>query len=149
MKDGSRTVYLVARIYHLIREQIDKTLAGPGITSVQYSVLSLIRGAGGLSSAQLARRYRVKPQSMNKIVRDLEDAGLVRRSANWENRRVLIAELTPQGDALLNECDRLIDAYELDLMRDMPPDDIAAFRRVAKGLMERGIGRHPDPSGHA
>lgn len=140
MTEGSRTVYLVARIYHLIRDQIDKTLARPGITSVQYSVLSLIRGAGGLSSAQLARRYRVKPQSMNKIVRDLEEAGLVCRSMHWENRRVLVAELTPKGDALLDECDSLIDEYERDLLRDMPSDDIEAFRRVAKGLMERGIG---------
>jgi DNA-binding MarR family transcriptional regulator len=137
MTEKSRTVYLIARLYYLVREQMDAELAKEEITSVQYTVLSLIRGSDGLSSAQLARRYRVKPQSMHKTVRDLEAAGLIERAAGWENKKALVAVLSEKGRERLARCDTLIDAYERQLFRDAPAEDLEAFRRVAKSLMER------------
>lgn len=137
MKDKSRTVYLVARIYYLIREQMDVELAKEGLTSLQYSVLSLIRGSDGLSSAQLARRYRVKPQSMNRVVQDLEAKGLIERTVDRENRKVLVAILSTAGKETLRRCDRLIDSYEGEIFDTISPDDLDAFRRVAKVVIDK------------
>jgi len=137
MRDKSRTVYLVARIYYLIREQMDAELAKENLTSLQYSVLSLIRGSNGLSSAQLARRYSVKPQSMNRVIHDLEAKDLIERTPDRENKKVLVAILSDAGRATLQRCDRLIDVYEREIFKTIAPEDLDAFRRVAKTLIER------------
>lgn len=137
MNSQPRTVYLVARMYHLIREEMDAELAKLGITSVQYSVLSLIRSGDGLSSAQLARRYRVKPQSMIKIVKDLEDKGLIERHIGPDSRKALVAWLTAEGAAQLQGCDDLIDRFESRIFHDVAEADIAAFRRVARTLIDQ------------
>jgi DNA-binding MarR family transcriptional regulator len=137
MDDHPRTVYLVARIYYLIREQMDAELAKENITSVQYSVLSLIRGGGGLTSAQLARRYRVKPQSMNTIVKDLESKNLITRDRGPESKKELVAVLSKAGVEKLRRCDDLIDVYESKVFDMVDPADINAFRRMAKTLIKQ------------
>ncbi|TDK45664.1 MarR family winged helix-turn-helix transcriptional regulator [Antarcticimicrobium luteum] len=143
MNSQPRTVYLLARIYHVIREQMDSELARLGITSVQYSILSLIRAGDGLSSAQLARRYRVKPQSMIKIVKDLEDKDLIERHIGPDSRKALVARLTAEGSTALDRCDATIDRFENRIFTDVAPEDIAAFRRVARTLIDQ-TGFSPD-----
>ena len=93
-----------------------KSLEGPlrelGLTVPQYSTLRAVERAPGASSAELARKALVTPQTMNALVLQLEDADLITRTASATNLRVLNAELTPNGKALMTKAHRLVRRLE-------------------------------------
>ena len=46
-----------------------------GLTTLQYTTLSVLGAAGELSNAQLARRSYMTPQSMSEVIEALEGPG--------------------------------------------------------------------------
>jgi DNA-binding MarR family transcriptional regulator len=107
-----RVSYLVFRLERRIRARLDEALARLGVTTTEYMALSELRIRDGLSSAQLARIAFVTPQAMNLVVRDLADRGLVRRTPDPGQPRVLRTSLTRKGSGLLRRCDRALDGIE-------------------------------------
>ena len=93
-----------------------RSLEGPlrelGLTIPQYSTLRALERAPGASSAELARNALVTPQTMNALVLQLEEAELLTRTASATNLRVLNAELTPNGKALMTKAQRLVRRLE-------------------------------------
>src|SRR5450631_3015923 len=73
--------------------------ANPGELSwSQIAVLARLDKAGGMmTTAELARAERVKPQSMGTTLSDLEQAGLVQRRPHPSDGRQVLFALTPEG----------------------------------------------------
>jgi DNA-binding MarR family transcriptional regulator len=65
-----------------------------------------------MSSAQLARLYDVKPQTMIKQILLLESKGLIDRKPSKNNKRLLELKLTPAGKDRLEQCQK--DSRELE-----------------------------------
>ncbi|MBN6039006.1 MarR family winged helix-turn-helix transcriptional regulator [Amycolatopsis sp. 195334CR] len=114
------TLYLVKRLELVIRARMDEALRPKGLTTLQFTALTALRRRSGLSSAQLARRSFVTPQTMNEMVRWLEERGHIERTRDPANRRVLLLALTPAGETLLAECDPLVEAIEAELLAAIP-----------------------------
>src|SRR6185437_9295499 len=94
-------IYAVGRVNQGIRREMRAHLAGFSLSVQEYTTLSVLAVRPGLSNAQLARRALVTPQSMIEILSKLESRRLVRRTVDPANARVLRAELTRAGTALL------------------------------------------------
>jgi DNA-binding MarR family transcriptional regulator len=102
-------------------------------------VLGRLSREGPASISELATADRVRPQSMAQTVRDLEDAGLLTRHPDPDDRRRVVLELTPAGadqlqaarasreDWLTRSLEQELDAAERRQLRDA----IALLRRVA------------------
>ncbi|OLT37820.1 MarR family transcriptional regulator [Actinomadura sp. CNU-125] len=114
------TLYLVKRLELVIRARMDEALRPHGLTTLQFTALTALRHRDGLSSAQLARRSFVTPQTMNEMVRALEKHGHIERRRDPGNRRVLLISLTGSGRALLRRCDPLVEAIEDDMLGAIP-----------------------------
>ena len=97
--------YLIKELQHLLRTQIESRMRAKGLwLSFPHSaVLMTLNEEPGLSGAQLARRCSVTAQTMNGLLHPLEAKGLIERSADPENARVLKCYLKPKGTALLQE----------------------------------------------
>ncbi|MDX3586209.1 MarR family winged helix-turn-helix transcriptional regulator [Streptomyces europaeiscabiei] len=91
---GPLTIYLVKQLELAIRSFMDDELRPYGLTAFQYTALTVLQHRGGLSSAQLARRSFVRPQTMHEMVRALEERGLIERARPPDNRRIMEARLT-------------------------------------------------------
>ena len=141
MTSPALTVYLISRLYYAARSKIDSALADLGITSVQYTVLSLLRGRDHLSSADIARRYFVKPQSMNQIIFSLERLDLIVRNADPDNRRILRVQLTEKGTTLLAACDERINRIEGAMLDGLSPEQVEAFRATGFAILRNSYGR--------
>lgn len=75
-----------------------KRLEGPHqLAPHQFSCLAVIHKSGKISMKELGARIGVSKQQLTRIVDVLEDAGLVRRFTEPENRRLLYAEMTAKG----------------------------------------------------
>lgn len=132
-----RTIYIISRIHYAMRSRIDQALREAELTSVQYTVLSLLKWRPNLSSADIARRYFVKPQSMNEIIFGLERRGLIERETSARNRRILLIKLTSEGQKLIDRCEALVDEIEADVLSELEPDTLTALR----GSLENVLGR--------
>jgi DNA-binding MarR family transcriptional regulator len=100
-----------------------KNLEGPlrelGLTLPQYTTLRALERAPGASSAELARTALVTPQTMNALVLQLEQEDLITRSTSTTNLRILNAELTPRGKALLTKAHRIVRRLERVAVADL------------------------------
>jgi DNA-binding MarR family transcriptional regulator len=72
--------------------------ANPGELSwSQTAALARLEKAGSMTTAELARGERVKPQSMGTTLSDLEQAGLVQRRPHPSDGRQVLFALTAEG----------------------------------------------------
>jgi DNA-binding MarR family transcriptional regulator len=72
--------------------------ANPGeLTWSQIATLARLEKAGAMTTADLARSERVKPQSMGTTLADLEQEGLVQRRPHPTDGRQVLFALTAEG----------------------------------------------------
>jgi len=130
-----RTFYLVKRLETEAGMALDRALADHDVTGGQYLILSLVSREGGRSSAELARRAYITPQSMNEVIAALEHKGYIRRTENPDNRRILQVSLTREGRRLLTSCDKAVDIAETAFLSVLKPKKLAEFRATLEQLL--------------
>lgn len=130
-----RTFYLVKRLETEAGNALDEALRDFDITSGQYLILSLVSREGGRSSAELARRAYVTPQSMNEVIAALESKNYIKRTENPENRRMLQVSLTASGRRLLERCEKSVDAAEAAYFSGLSAKKLAEFRATLERLL--------------
>jgi DNA-binding MarR family transcriptional regulator len=108
------------------------------MTPAQYTVMSLLAARNDQSSADLARRAGVTPQSMSEIIAALERKGLISRSESPEHRRILTVCLTVQGRKLLKQCDKRVDELEVLLLNGLNEGDVEAIRKILYVVIHNG-----------
>jgi DNA-binding MarR family transcriptional regulator len=129
VQDEPLTLYMVKRLELVIRARMDVALRPFGLSTVQFTALTALRARDGLSSAQLARRSFVTPQTMNEMVHSLERRGLIARRQAPGNRRVLLLTLTDSGQELLAQCDPLVEAIEREMLAAIPAGQHGLLRQ--------------------
>jgi DNA-binding MarR family transcriptional regulator len=93
-------VELVARLRAVIgrlARQLNETSTGEGLTPSQYSVLGLVRGRGPLGLAELTELEGLNPTMLSRIIRVLDERGLIRRLPDPSDMRAARVEITPEG----------------------------------------------------
>ena len=128
MTKTARTSYLIRRAQLLVYTNLTECLRAYGLTPIQYMMLSLSRRGGEMSSADLARRFSIAPQSVNEMIAALQRKKLIARRTTRENRRILRISLTPEGKELLRKCDRQVDRMEKRLFAPLSQTELAALR---------------------
>lgn len=126
----------IARLHRRIRTEGDPaTDLGP----TALAVLGHLDRAGELAVGRLAEQERVRPPSMTRVVRSLEEEGyVVRRAAEADGRRVLVA-LTDHGADAVHHERRRRDAWLARRLRELTPEERATLRRAAP-ILERMAG---------
>ena len=73
------------------------------LTLSAISLLGTLGRLGPMPAVRLATEVRLQPQSLTRLVGNLERDGLIERRRNPEDRRVLVIALTQAGKAALAE----------------------------------------------
>src|ERR1700712_4543015 len=101
---GITTAELVERLMrsaHRLRRASMKSLAPLGLTPAQERMLRLVsRGESPWRMGELAARMGIVPRSATSLVDALEQAGLVERAIDPDNRRSILVRLTGHGQDL-------------------------------------------------
>lgn len=130
-----RTFYIIAQANAAIRMHLEQALRPLKLTPTQYKILSLLHGNEGITAAEMARRFFVKPQSINEALGSLTRRGLTTKSQDPNNRRTQRLSLTPEGLACLRECEVRADRVERELLGRLPPRENAELRRHLRRLL--------------
>ena len=84
---------------HLLR-RVRRSDPLTGVPAAQLSALSVLMG-GARTLGEMAAAEQVRPPTMSTLVGDLERAGLVRRSSDPADARIVRLEMTAKGRRVL------------------------------------------------
>lgn len=143
MAERARTIFLTKMLETEIRLELDSILRGLGYTTTQYTMLSVIENARApYSSAGLARRLRITPQSANETVASLDRNRLLLKKSDPNNGRALLLSLSAKGRAVLERLDRQVDDAEARLFSVLSERELDLFRenlrRIVSATARRG-----------
>lgn len=97
----------ILRSSDLLQRRIGEVLKASELSSTQYNVLRILRGAGseGLACGEISNRMVTRDPDITRLLDRLEKRGLVARSREKEDRRVVTARITQAGLDLLKKLD--------------------------------------------
>src|SRR5918912_2045475 len=101
-----------------------------GLSAARLSALSVLVFGGPRTLGELAAAEQVKPPTMTRIVRALEDDGLVRREADPADGRVARLHATAEGERVLWEGRRRRVASLAQLVTKLEPEEMERVREA-------------------
>jgi DNA-binding MarR family transcriptional regulator len=125
-----RTLYLIKGLELALRPHLEAIANEFGITTLQYTALSVLVDHPGMTAAQLGRRSFVSTQAANEMIGLLESKGLVEREPSSSDRRKLDIHLTDKGLAALRACDRGVERFEALVLADLDDEERQGFREM-------------------
>jgi DNA-binding MarR family transcriptional regulator len=109
-----------------------------GITSQQFNVLRILRGAGlvGLPTLDIAKRMIEQAPGITRLLDRLERKKLVRRERPSDNRRQVLCYITKPGLDLLQELDTPVrnrDNQALQRLDESEIEELIRLLALARG----------------
>jgi len=103
----------IVRTSATLADDMDELLKAKGITATQYNVLRILRGAEpeGLCRNELRDRMLTRMPDVTRLLDRMEEAGLVIRARDNEDRRMVSTHITDMGRQLVDELDEPIHEY--------------------------------------
>jgi DNA-binding MarR family transcriptional regulator len=97
----------LARTWDVLSGELAASVFKPaGLTPAQYNVLRILRGAGGaLACGEIGARMIAREPDMTRLLDRLETRGLVARSREASDRRVVSVRITPAALKALEALD--------------------------------------------
>jgi DNA-binding MarR family transcriptional regulator len=110
---------------------------GQGVSVTKLSVLGRLFRLGPLSGAELASLERIQPQSLTRVLAELEGSGFISRRADEKDGRRQLLGITGNGRALLIRDMRQRDAWlAVAMSAGLSPTEQELLRLAAQ-LMDR------------
>jgi DNA-binding MarR family transcriptional regulator len=137
-------VYLTLQhVADLLLRPVEETLKSAGLSHTQYNVLRILRGASreaprdgesaGLPCGEIAARMITRDPDITRLLDRLETRGLVARTREKKDRRVVQARITSEGIQLLKKLDKPVDAMH---RKQFAHVRAARLRQLLKHLKE-------------
>ena len=123
--------YVLKQAATALRTAMDAALRPLDLTVPQYACLELLGQRPGLSGAELARGVFVTRQSMNGVLRGLQDRRLLTRPRTAPRGRALPTELTATGRTRLRAASVAVHAVEERMLAPVPA---SSRRRMLRDL---------------
>ncbi|WP_328300598.1 MarR family transcriptional regulator [Streptomyces sp. NBC_00435] len=106
------------------------------VTVPQYAALLWLSEKPGISAAALARLCGVTPPTMNTVLKNLQERGLIERTPHELHRNVLETRLTDEGRSVMEVADAGAVAVERALAAEFTGEE----RELLIGLLGRCAG---------
>ncbi|MDX2207679.1 MAG: MarR family transcriptional regulator [Gemmatimonadales bacterium] len=130
----------IARSASMVDRAVARLTAPYGLSTAQYNVLRILRGAGPDGMATLAIRERLidPAAAITRLVDKLDRAGLLERERTSSDRRCIVCRITAQGLAVLAELDPQLQGIDARLSAVLEPAEVSRLiellDRVREGL---------------
>lgn len=107
----------VMRVQQLLLSRVEDTLKPYGLTFAAFEALRLLAftRTGSLPMGKMGERLMVHPAAVTNAISKLEQRGLVTRQMSPQDRRVVLASVTPAGRALADEATSALNQADFGL----------------------------------
>jgi DNA-binding MarR family transcriptional regulator len=108
----------IAHTAEYLTSAISSVLKSADLTMTQYNVLRILRGAGaeGLTCGEISERMVTKESDITRLLDRVESRNFISRERPANNRRIVIARITDEGQDILAALDEPIDELNRSLV---------------------------------
>lgn len=121
-----RTILNFQKSYWAVNAAFETALSAYGLSGPQWDTLRILREHPGASGADIARFASVSPQAVATMLQRLEQAGLIVRRGPSRGRSMK-SYITPSGEALLQEGDRVAGEIEAQILSNFSSEEQELF----------------------
>jgi len=123
----------IQRTADVLMSRMDKVLSAQSVSPTQYNVLRILRGAGeaGLPCGAVAERMITRDPDITRLMDRLEKQGLITRTRDTHDRRVVLARMTEKAGKIL---DALDEPVERELKRQLGHLGVQRLRQLVELL---------------
>jgi DNA-binding MarR family transcriptional regulator len=116
----------VVRTGALLNDDFDRMLRPYRLSTAQYNVLRILRGAepDALGRNEIRDRMLTRQPDMTRLLDRMEAAGLVARERGGADRRLVSTRLTEKGRRLLTELDPIVTREQKRRLSRLAPDEL-------------------------
>lgn len=111
--------------------------AEAGLSIPEWRVLAHLGQSGAVSVRDITAKVNLDKSIVSRAATRLEEAGLVAKSDHSGDRRLIVLELTPEGQALMRRLAVVADRYQAEL-RALLGQDAEAFERGLGRILDQG-----------
>src|SRR4051794_33888884 len=115
---------------HALRKAFDRRASSLGATRAQWKVLFKLSRKPGMRQVELADLLEVEPITLCRIVDRLEEAQLVERSRDPDDRRAWRLHVTAQAQPLIEKLRAVGDLLVAHAFAGIDSNEIEITRRV-------------------
>ncbi|WP_308911761.1 MarR family winged helix-turn-helix transcriptional regulator [Pseudokordiimonas caeni] len=135
MSDYDDILISIRRIMRAVDLQSKQLMKATGLTAPQLVVMQAIRKIGKAAPSNVAREVALSQPTVTTILERLEKGDLIRRERSEDDRRVVYACLTAEGQKRLEEAPELLQAGFLRRYRRLDEWErtmlVSALQRIA------------------
>ena len=128
---------LVARlraVIHKLARVLNDTSTGEDLTPTQYSVLALVRVRGPLGLTELTELEGINPTMLSRVVKALDERGLIRRMQDPGDLRAARVAVTAEGERVHDRVRQLRTKVLSDCLHGLPADTAATLLAAVPNL---------------
>ena len=125
----SSTQFAMRRMYNMLAME-------SGITHGIGYALTYI-GREGVPATKIAPMMGMNSSSLSRLLKTMEDEGLIYRKPDKKDKRVVMIFCTEAGLELREKVKRAVAAFNERLMKRITPEDHAALLRVNNAIKEQ------------
>lgn len=116
-----------------MRRAFDRRASATGVTRAQWRVLWRLDREPGLRQVELAERLDIEPITLCRIVDRLEEAGLIERRRDPDDRRAWRLELTAKAAPVIVQLNELGAGLQREAFAGL---EEAELERIGRGLQQ-------------
>jgi MarR family transcriptional regulator, organic hydroperoxide resistance regulator len=130
----------VLRTADVLLQRIAAVLKPFKLSHSQYNVLRILRGAGpeGLACREISERMITRDPDITRLLDRLEARGLLTRTRDQRDRRVITAHITSEGRHLLEALDQPIAEVDRQPLQHLGEQQLRTLIQLLELARERG-----------
>lgn len=138
---GDSVGYLLHQVVTSMRRHIEQAMAVHDLTAAQWLPLWQLARDGACSAQQLARDVDIDAGAATRLVGRLVAKGLVERQRAPSDRRVVMLQLTPAGQAVAAHIPQALAEVNNAYLRGFSHDDWQQLKALLRRMLEQDAAR--------
>jgi DNA-binding MarR family transcriptional regulator len=137
---SSEALLAVLRTASVLDQALTDALRPFGITSTQFNVLRILRGAGeaGLCGREIGERLVSSVPDVSRLLDRMEEMEFVRRERDPSDRRHVTARITAKGLRIAEQCLPVLEAVERQRLGVLDSDTLDTVIGALAAIREPG-----------
>ena len=130
--------YLISRVSLVVTSALKKAFAGAGVEQVKPAYLCALMSLwqeDGLKVIELGKKAGLEPSTMTGLLDRMERDGLVSRTTDPRDRRVLRINLTETGRQLRDPVLKIADRVITEIFAGIAEDDISQTKNLLRQVL--------------
>jgi DNA-binding MarR family transcriptional regulator len=130
----------ILRTAAVLEHHAGEVLRPHGITSTQYNVLRILRGAGktGLCGREIAARLVSSVPDISRLLDRMDELGLIERERDPEDRRHVTSRIGKKGLDALERATPELQAIETARFGQIPPETLRRLIEALEAVRDPG-----------